>query len=76
MIEPVRVSSSDSEYQGQAEEYCEEHGLEDRAQAVVVVLAWEPIPRISRLMALGIHMQRLIDEGLVRDYAERASLRS
>ena len=32
------------------------------------------VPRISRLMALAIHMQRLIDEGLVRDYAELARL--
>ena len=32
------------------------------------------VPRISRLMALAIHMQRLIDEGVVRDYAELARL--
>ncbi len=32
------------------------------------------IPRIARLMALAIHMQRLIDEGAVRDYAELARL--
>ncbi len=30
------------------------------------------VPRISRLMALAIHMQRLIDEGVVRDYANRS----
>ena len=32
------------------------------------------IPRISRLMALAIHMQRLIAEGVVRDFAELARL--
>ncbi len=32
------------------------------------------VPRISRLMALAIHMQRLIDGGHVRDYAELARL--
>ena len=32
------------------------------------------VPRISRLMALAIQMQRLIDEGVVRDYAELARL--
>ena len=32
------------------------------------------VPRISRLMALAIQMQRLIDEGAVRDYAELARL--
>ena len=32
------------------------------------------VPRISRLMALAIHMQRLIDEGAVRDFAELARL--
>ena len=32
------------------------------------------VPRISRLMALAIHMQRLTDEGVVRDYAELARL--
>ena len=32
------------------------------------------VPRISRLMALAISMQRLIDEGVVRDYAELARL--
>ena len=32
------------------------------------------VPRISRLMALAIYMQRLIDEGVVRDYAELARL--
>ncbi len=32
------------------------------------------VPRISRLMALAIHMQRLIDDGVVRDYAELARL--
>ncbi len=32
------------------------------------------VPRIARLMALAIHMQRLVDEGVVRDYAELARL--
>ena len=32
------------------------------------------IPRISRLMALSIHMQELIDAGEVADYAELARL--
>ena len=32
------------------------------------------VPRISRLMALAIEMQRLVDEGVVRDYAELARL--
>ena len=32
------------------------------------------IPRISRLMALSIHMQELIDSGEVTDYAELARL--
>ncbi len=32
------------------------------------------VPRISRLMALAISMQRLIDEGVVGDYAELARL--
>ena len=32
------------------------------------------IPRISRLMALSVHMQELIDSGEVTDYAELARL--
>ena len=32
------------------------------------------IPRISRLMALSIHMQELIDSGEIPDYAELARL--
>ena len=32
------------------------------------------VPRIARLMALAIRMQRLIDSGEVRDYAELARL--
>ena len=32
------------------------------------------VPRISRLMALAIEMDRLIREGVVRDYAELARL--
>jgi hypothetical protein len=32
------------------------------------------IPRITRLMALAIHLQKLIDNGTVRDYAEIARL--
>ena len=32
------------------------------------------VPRIARLMALAIRIQRLIDSGDVRDYAELARL--
>ncbi len=32
------------------------------------------IPRISRLMALAIHLQNLVDQGVVQDYAEIARL--
>ena len=32
------------------------------------------VPRVARLMALAIRMQRLIDSGEVRDYAELARL--
>ncbi len=32
------------------------------------------VPRISRLMALAIEMDRLVREGVVRDYAELARL--
>jgi len=32
------------------------------------------VPRISRLMALAIHMQELVDQGEVADYAELARL--
>lgn len=32
------------------------------------------VPRISRLMALAIEMQRMLDEGEVRNYAELARL--
>jgi len=32
------------------------------------------VPRITRLMALAIHLQKLIDDGAVRDYAEIARL--
>jgi len=32
------------------------------------------VPRISRLMALAIHMQELVDRGEVTDYAELAQL--
>lgn len=32
------------------------------------------VPRISRLMALALHLQKLIDAGAVRDYAEIARL--
>jgi alkylated DNA nucleotide flippase Atl1 len=32
------------------------------------------VPRIARLMALAIHLQKLIDAGAVRDYAEIARL--
>ena len=32
------------------------------------------VPRISRLMALAIHMQELVDRGQVADYAELARL--
>ena len=34
----------------------------------------DPIPRISRLMALAIHFDGLIRQGLVRDYADIARL--
>ncbi len=36
----------------------------------------EPIPRISRLMALAIHFDGLIRQGLVKDYADLARLGS
>jgi len=32
------------------------------------------VPRVSRLMALAIHMQELVDSGEVTDYAELARL--
>ncbi len=32
------------------------------------------VPRISRLMALAIHMQELVDKGEVADYADLARL--
>jgi len=32
------------------------------------------IPRISRLMALAVHFQNLIEQGVVQDYAEIARL--
>jgi len=32
------------------------------------------LPRITRLMALAIHLQKLISRGIVRDYAEIATL--
>lgn len=32
------------------------------------------VPRITRLMALAIEMQRMLDEGVVRNYAELARL--
>ena len=32
------------------------------------------VPRLSRLMALAIHMQELVDSGEVADYAELAQL--
>lgn len=34
----------------------------------------DPVPRISRLMALAIHLDGLIRQGLVRDYADLARL--
>jgi hypothetical protein len=34
----------------------------------------EPVPRIARLMALAIHFDRLIREGVVKNYAELARL--
>lgn len=34
----------------------------------------DPVPRISRLMALAIHFERLIRQGLVKDYADLARL--
>ncbi|KPJ72403.1 MAG: hypothetical protein AMS14_07835, partial [Planctomycetes bacterium DG_20] len=38
------------------------------------VAAVSAVPRISRLMALAIHMQQLVDWGQVTDYAELARL--
>ncbi len=32
------------------------------------------VPRISKLMALAIHLQNLVDKGAIRDYAEIARL--
>ena len=32
------------------------------------------VPRVARLMALALHLQKLIDDGAVRDYAEIARL--
>jgi hypothetical protein len=32
------------------------------------------VPRISKLMALAIHLQNLVDQGAIRDYAEIARL--
>lgn len=34
----------------------------------------DPIPRISRLMALAIHFEGLIRQGLVKDYADLSRL--
>ena len=34
----------------------------------------DPVPRIARLMALAIHFDRLIREGVVENYAELARL--
>lgn len=34
----------------------------------------DPVPRISRLMALAIHFDGLIREGVVRDYADLSRL--
>lgn len=34
----------------------------------------DPIPRIARLMALAIHFDGLIRQGIVRDYADLARL--
>lgn len=34
----------------------------------------DPVPRVSRLMALAIHFDGLIREGVVRDYADLARL--
>ena len=34
----------------------------------------DPIPRVSRLMALAIHFDGMIREGVVRDYADLARL--
>lgn len=53
----------------------------DQSHAVVVADAMHPVPapvgrvpRISRLMALAIHLERLIREGKVRDQSELARL--
>ena len=34
----------------------------------------DPVPRIARLMALAIHFEELIRQGLVKDYADLARL--
>ncbi len=34
----------------------------------------DPVPRIARLMALAIHFEGLIRQGLVKDYADLARL--
>ena len=45
--------------------------MEEGEAPVPVVTA---VPRISRLMALAIHMQELVDRGEAADYAELARL--
>lgn len=45
------------------------------AQGVPPALSWSPrIPRITRLMALAIKFQEMVDRGEVRDYADLARL--
>ncbi len=34
----------------------------------------DPVPRISRLMALALHFDELIREGVVRDYVDLAGI--
>ncbi len=53
-----------------------EHGRQVVADAAPRVAAAQPvrIPRVSRLMALAIHFDRLLREGKVRDQSELARL--
>lgn len=46
----------------------------DEAPPKLKPVALGTIPRISKLMALAIHFEKLIQEGLVTDYAELARL--
>lgn len=48
--------------------------VEDAAQSDETKPALERIPRISRYMALAIHFEALIRQGIVTDYADLARL--